>query len=531
MLDDGNRKEVRKLTEELNVNYISRDTNEHRKAGNLNNAFYKTSGEFILALDCDFVPYPNILNRTLGFFENEKVAIVQTPQHYFMPDFHSRNLGIEGIMPSDVNMFYHYQQVIRDNFNSVVCVGTSYVARRSAIQSVGGYVTTCIIEDHQTGTKLITNGWEIVYLNEILSVGETPARFKDYLDQRLRWLQGNLQILLPQSKLNVLGSHKLTFWQKIFYTLHYDSNFLPIGRTLFIFIPLISLYFGNLLIVAPVGTYLSYAIPFVLFLHIVPSWVSNGHIHQIWHELYETIMCVPWTTRTLRIMKNPFKIFGSTITSKDKDVSSKNFDFNSSRHLIIYLVLFVVFYLTRFGLPLINPSLQFYQVGVEGQEILVLWTLYNFVMVVIALLCCIEKPYRRTAERFPADYIVRVKDKTQCLWGATVDISEMGLLIAITTKTVNLNELSSELDIELIDHNLHLKGNLIRVSQRKNELPKLSIKLDALTEEEETGIIRLIYSPDNKYMYPQKITIWNSLCLFVKSFMSSNSLLQVFSSK
>ncbi|ATW62842.1 putative cellulose synthase [Synechococcus phage S-CBWM1] len=528
ILDDGSREEIRELAERLGVGYITRDTNEHRKAGNLNNAFKQTSGEFLLSLDCDFVPFQNILGRTLGFFSDPNVAIVQTPQHYFMPDFHSRNLGVEGIMPSDTDMFYHYQQVIRDNFNAVVCVGTSYVARRSALESVGGYVTTCIIEDHQTGTKLIANGWRIVYLDEILSVGETPSRFRDYVDQRLRWLQGNLQILLPKSGLNVLGNPDLSIWQKVFYTLHYDSNFLPVGRTLFIFVPLISLYFGNLLIVAPVWDYLSYAIPFVLFLHIVPSWVSGGHIHQIWHEVYETIMCVPWTIRTLKIFRNPFNIFGSTVTPKDVKGDGKSFDLKHSRHLVVYLILLLVFFLLRFGLPLINPSLQFYQSQSEGQEILVLWSIYNLVMVLVALLCCIEKPSRRTSERFPVNLVVRAEEGSRSFWGTAEDMSETGILLSVTTKNADLHSLGEKLNLFLVDYDICVRGSLVKVINANGPRTKVSIRFDNLSEAQETRILQIIYSKDNEALFPETVSTLGAILLFFKSLFKSSSFLQVF---
>jgi len=305
VLDDGNREEIRQMARQLDVEYISRSNNEHRKAGNLNNALRQTSGDHILVLDCDFIPLKTLISRTLGFFNHQRVASVQTPQQYFTPDFHARNLGVEALMPSDVDMFYNYQQVIRDNFNAVICVGTSYLARRAALESINGYVTTCIIEDHQTGTRLLTEGWRIVYLNEILSVGETPGNLRDYIDQRLRWLQGNLQILLPASKLPIFSS-ALTAWQKVFYLIHYASNFLPVGRAIFIFIPLISLYLGNQLIIAPVDAYISYALPFILLLHIIPSWSSGNHTHQIWSEVYETIVCVPWTIRLAKILESHF---------------------------------------------------------------------------------------------------------------------------------------------------------------------------------------------------------------------------------
>src|SRR3954465_10764950 len=60
MLDDGKREEVKSMAEALGLGYIRREGNAHAKAGNLNNAFKVTSGEFILQLDADHVPLPNI---------------------------------------------------------------------------------------------------------------------------------------------------------------------------------------------------------------------------------------------------------------------------------------------------------------------------------------------------------------------------------------------------------------------------------------------------------------------------------------
>ncbi|MEC8651478.1 MAG: glycosyltransferase, partial [Planctomycetota bacterium] len=71
LLDDGNRAEVRQLCEELGVHYIALDNNVHAKAGNLNNAFDQTDGEFVAILDADHIPEPHFLSRMLGYFRDE----------------------------------------------------------------------------------------------------------------------------------------------------------------------------------------------------------------------------------------------------------------------------------------------------------------------------------------------------------------------------------------------------------------------------------------------------------------------------
>ena len=531
VLDDGNREEIRQMARKLDVEYISRSNNEHRKAGNLNNALRQTSGDYILVLDCDFIPLKTLISRTLGFFNDQEVAIVQTPQQYFTPDFHARNLGVEALMPSDVDMFYNYQQVIRDNFNAVICVGTSYLVRRSALESIDGYVTTCIIEDHQTGTRLLTEGWRIVYLNEILSVGETPGNLRDYIDQRLRWLQGNLQILLPASKLSIFSS-ALTAWQKVFYLIHYASNFLPVGRAFFIFIPLFSLYLGNQLIIAPVDAYISYALPFILLLHIIPSWSSGNHTHQIWSEVYETIVCVPWTIRLAKILRKPFRIYGNTVTPKDRKIHMKHLDQPLARHLIVYIILFLFFYLFRFGAPILFPGFQAYPVQSEGQEVMLIWTIYNFSLVSVALLCCIEKPSRRNSERFELEYIVGISTPFDDLtyWGVTHDLSETGVLIAVTTGSLNLGRLESspEVKVNFIDQNLALSGRVVRLSTETDCLPRFSVMFNELSEDQESRLLQILYNPANKFLQTRIVSAGRSIILFVTSLLRSSSLLQSF---
>lgn len=81
ILDDGARPAVRQLADELGVRYAQRVKGKHAKAGNINNGLQQALStgrppEFILLLDADFVPFRNILQRTLGFFEDPGVGIV-----------------------------------------------------------------------------------------------------------------------------------------------------------------------------------------------------------------------------------------------------------------------------------------------------------------------------------------------------------------------------------------------------------------------------------------------------------------------
>ncbi|BAS11272.1 cellulose synthase catalytic subunit [UDP-forming] [Arthrobacter sp. Hiyo4] len=107
----------------------------HAKAGNLNNAMMVTDGEFLLILDADQIPEPDILEKTLGYFNNRRVALVQTPQYFSnVPD--SDPLG------SQAPLFYGPIQQGKDGWNAAFFCGSNAILRREALMQLGlvGYV-------------------------------------------------------------------------------------------------------------------------------------------------------------------------------------------------------------------------------------------------------------------------------------------------------------------------------------------------------------------------------------------------------
>ncbi|WP_418607948.1 glycosyltransferase family 2 protein [Georgenia sp. SUBG003] len=140
ILDDGDRPDMRAAAESLGVGYLTRsedwtDRPRHAKAGNLNNALFATEGEFILILDADQVPDPLILDRTLGYFTDPEVALVQTPQ-WFTNVTESDPLG------SQAPLFYGPIQQGKDGWNAAFFCGSNAVLRRDALMQLGvvGYV-------------------------------------------------------------------------------------------------------------------------------------------------------------------------------------------------------------------------------------------------------------------------------------------------------------------------------------------------------------------------------------------------------
>ena len=140
VLDDGSRPELAAAAREAGVGYVERsedwtDRPRHAKAGNLNNALFATDGELLLVLDADQVPDPEILDRTLGYFEDDRVALVQTPQFF-------TNVTEADPLGSQAPLFYGPIQQGKDGWNAAFFCGSNAVLRRDALMQLGlvGYV-------------------------------------------------------------------------------------------------------------------------------------------------------------------------------------------------------------------------------------------------------------------------------------------------------------------------------------------------------------------------------------------------------
>ncbi|SEJ39442.1 cellulose synthase (UDP-forming) [Arthrobacter sp. yr096] len=141
ILDDGDRPEMRQIAESNGIGYVTRgadwtpDMPRHAKAGNLNNALMVTSGEYLLILDADQIPEPDILDKTLGYFNDDRVALVQTPQYFI-------NVPADDPLGSQAPLFYGPIQQGKDGWNAAFFCGSNAILRREALMQLGlvGYV-------------------------------------------------------------------------------------------------------------------------------------------------------------------------------------------------------------------------------------------------------------------------------------------------------------------------------------------------------------------------------------------------------
>ena len=151
LLDDSGRPELAELCARLGCYYRSRERREHAKAGNINHVLPELQGDLIAVFDADVVPVRGFLERTVGLFDRAEVGLVQTPQTYMNADPVIRNLALERWLLPDEESFYRWIEPVRQRLGAVVCAGTSFVLRRSALLAVGGFETGTPSEDLATG--------------------------------------------------------------------------------------------------------------------------------------------------------------------------------------------------------------------------------------------------------------------------------------------------------------------------------------------------------------------------------------------
>ena len=201
VLDDGHRLEVRKFSEQLGCHYLSRQNNEHAKAGNLNYGLSSSSGEFVAVFDCDHIPVRSFLKEIIGFFKDPEVAFVQTPHFFYNSDTFQRNLRLEREIVNEQDLFFYVIQPGKDRFNSSFFAGSGAVFRRSSLQEIGGFQTKTLTEDLHTSMILHSKGYKSVYLKKILVAGLAPESYRSYLKQRQRWTRGGIQVFLMDNPL------------------------------------------------------------------------------------------------------------------------------------------------------------------------------------------------------------------------------------------------------------------------------------------------------------------------------------------
>ena len=430
VLDDGKRPEMEELARRLGCRYLTRPDNRHAKAGNLNHALAHSDGELIAIFDADHVPVRGFLRKTLGFFEDPLVALVQTAQHFFNPDPFERNLKLTGRIAPEQSFFYHVIQPGNDFWNSAFFCGSSAVLRRSAVLSIGGFKTDTVTEDAHTALQLHAEGHRSVYLPLPLAAGLATETLGAHVKQRMRWARGMVQVLrldCPLFKKGLTLSQRLNYFNA---TMHF---FFGIPRLILILAPLSFLLFGVHPLKADALALFAYILPHLGLSVLANSMLSDRFRHSFWAGVYE-VSIAPYTAWvTLLAVLNP-RLGKFNVTDKGASMDRARVDYANAWPTLVLLGLSTLSLMVALPLRLWLFGRGAWEPN-ELNAILInsLWALANFWTLLAAACVAYEQPQQRQAPRLRRRFActLRLGESVAISKGRTLDMSENGARITL----------------------------------------------------------------------------------------------------
>jgi cellulose synthase (UDP-forming) len=127
----------------------------------------------------------------MGWFEDEAVGFVQTPQYYA----NAAAGGVASAAWSQQALFFGGIARGKDGLDAMICCGTNVVFRRRALSQAGGFPEASLTEDYELSIRMHELGWRSVYVNEVLAQGLGPEDMASYVSQQQRWARGCLAAL------------------------------------------------------------------------------------------------------------------------------------------------------------------------------------------------------------------------------------------------------------------------------------------------------------------------------------------------
>ncbi|MES2830405.1 MAG: UDP-forming cellulose synthase catalytic subunit [Pseudomonadota bacterium] len=295
--------QLRHIAQRYGAGYLTRQKNEHAKAGNINSALQHTSGELILILDCDHIPTEDFLQNTVGMFlADPKLFVVQTPHNFISPDPLERNLSTFSSSPAENELFYDVMQPGLDTWGASFFCGSAAVLRRSVLDRLGGIAGQTITEDAETTLDALGLGYSTAYLNRPMVSGLQPETYAGFIVQRVRWGQGMLQIFILKNPWTQAG---LSFVQRLLYTNFATYWGFATSRLIMLLAPPVFLLFSINLCDATADDILIYAMP-SLFASLITTQYFYGRVRwPFMSQLYEIIQSVYVTRGLVEVLRKP----------------------------------------------------------------------------------------------------------------------------------------------------------------------------------------------------------------------------------
>lgn len=386
----------------LPVRYLARRNKRGAKAGNLSFAFRRTTEEYIAVIDCDFHLSPHFLPRTVGLLrENATVGLVQVPQCFHNPDPIAHNLLAGNAICDTQASFMNMLQSCRDYSDNAFCVGSGWIARRSAIREIRGFGSLkTLAEDLELSYKLKLVGFRTLFLNEKLAFGLAPESLPEFLGQTSRWCFGTLQQLgVPSGP--IFGKHQ--FVDRLFYfdpVLYWLTH---LATAQILLAPVLFTCFGIESIPDPEHRVLGPLLLLAATRAVLQCWLNGGITLPVISAVSRVLAAFPISTTILLWLlgcDRPFRVTGK--------LQERN-------RIVVRWMMFSLF-AALFAVCMIGMSGAFLSSDRSPVPIIYsMWSGYVAILSFLAMLVCIELPTPHI--EILSSKTVEVTKWPQALWG------------------------------------------------------------------------------------------------------------------
>ena len=208
-----------KKKEGFDISHVRRGTREGYKAGALKAGMKIAKGEYIAIFDADFLPQKEFLQKTLSYFTDDKVGMVQSRWEHLNGDYSiitkAQALALDG--------HFVIEQTVRNksgffiNFN-----GTGGVWRKKCIEEAGNWHADTLTEDLDLSYRAQLIGWRFVFLKDFTSPAELPSEINALKAQQFRWTKGAVET--AKKILPLVWKSKVPLRVKLQSTFHLTNN-------------------------------------------------------------------------------------------------------------------------------------------------------------------------------------------------------------------------------------------------------------------------------------------------------------------
>jgi cellulose synthase (UDP-forming) len=454
VLDDGGRDEIEELCKELKCTYIARPTHGNAKAGNINYGLRRSEAEFVAIFDADHAPLPHFIDRLIGYFKNDRVGFVQSPQAFYNIDsFMHRVDHRKRYVWGEQGLFYDLIQPGRDRWNAAYFVGSCALLRRKALDDIDGIATGSITEDMMTSIRLQAEGWSSVYHNESLAYGIAAETILPFHIQRRRWGLGGWQVFFKANPLFVRG---LTLSQRLCYLASLIYPIEGFQKLVFYITPPIALFTGILPMRALDINYLLHFVPYYTISLFAFNEMGRGYGGNLMLEQFSMGKFITYVQSFFSLFL-PKRSKGFKVTPKG-DRSPAPYALLAPQ-MIVFLA----------SIAAILFALTMLIIGGRSDEFIIavnsLWALYNSGLALAIFLYAKKKIVQRREcfripDMVPVVYYYREKDQEIRRISVAEDLTRKGLSLLSVDRVPGRREV--EMKIVLPGETILLEGHLVQ---------------------------------------------------------------------